>query len=156
MMVLCERENRRQDRKCTVYRGVLARGISITTIRRLRTWRHPSTRVWRPRSRRRAPTSVAAIGHLWTRRDAPAADRGAVRKARARRATPGELRHRDRLAWAGLVERVGDGPVVRIVEGRVWIVAERLVLVVRWQRRNRVRVVEVGHRVSCRGGRIPE
>jgi len=131
-----------------VYRGVLARAVSITTIRRLRTWRHPSTRVRRPRSRGRAPTSIAAIGHLWTRRDTPG---GAIRKARAGRATPGELRHRDRLARADLVERVGNGPVVRVVEGRVWIVTERLVRVVRWQRGDCVRVVEVGRRVGCCG-----
>jgi hypothetical protein len=89
---------------------------------------------------------------------AAAATATAERCAWAGRATPGELRHRDRLAWdaATMFECLWDGPTVRVVEACVWIVVVRLVGVHVRQWRNGVRIwLELGRRVGRRGGRVP-
>jgi hypothetical protein len=144
---------------------VLPRGIGIT-VRRLRAWRHAPTLLHDPRPGRRASAIVAAaVGRMDSRRrrprrraTAPKVAHG-VRRARAWRATPrpGELRHRDHLARADrVVEGLGDGPAVRVVEGRIGIVAVGLVGVEVGQRGDGVRVWELGCRVGCRGGCVSD
>jgi hypothetical protein len=92
--------------------------------------------------RRRRPTSAYIID--------------AVRRTRARRATPSELRHRDRLTGYAL-ERLGDGPTVRIVELLIGVVMVRLVGVEVRKWRNSVRVwVELRGRVSRGGGCVAD
>lgn len=150
---------------------LLPRTVCIS-VRCLRTWRHPPTCIWSPRARRGPPTKVRAIsrwrrwryapanvdrraiGRMQTRRCPSASEIAAICRSRARRTTPGELRHRDRLATLdGLFERRRYGPAVRVVEGRVWIVAVRLVRVEVRQRRDGIGIwVELGSRVG-RGGR---
>jgi hypothetical protein len=129
-------------------------------IRSLRSWRRSPTRagaIRSLRSWRRSPTIVpAAIGYLRRRRPTSAYIIDAVRRTRARRATPSELRHRDRLTGYAL-ERLGDGPTVRIVELLIGVVMVRLVGVEVRKWRNSVRVwVELRGRVSRGGGCVAD
>jgi len=67
---------------------------------------------------------------------------------------PGELRHRDRLA---VVERLRDGPAVRVVVPPGWIVVVWLVGVEVRQRWDGVRVwLELGSRGGRGGGSVSE
>ena len=130
---------------------LLPRAVDIA-VRRLRTWRHPPTRIRSPRTRRCPSTKVrGAITRRWGRRCPTSAKVGrpigrmgsgrcptahevaatAVRRGWAGGATTSELRHRDRFACltASLIERLRDRAAVRIVEPRVWVVVVRLVRV---------------------------
>jgi hypothetical protein len=95
---------------------------------------------------------------MQTRRCPSASKIAAICRSRARRTTPGELCHRDRLAALdGLFERGRHGPAVRIVEVRVWIVAVGLVRVEVRQRRDGIRIwVELRSRVGCGGRCVPD
>jgi hypothetical protein len=154
---------------------VLPRAVDVT-VSRLRTRRHAPTLLRSPRARRCATTIVAAaigrcrrcattivtaaaaIGrmHSKRRRCASAPKVAGVRCPGARRATagPSELRHRDHLARANGAERLRDGPAVRVVVRCVRIVAVWLVGVEVGQRRDGIRVGELGCRVGCCGGRV--
>lgn len=114
-------------------------GSIVTAICRLRSWRHPPSGISRsPQARRRAPTQVATAIRRAGRH--PSSLIPAERRTWARRATPSELRHGDRLARDALVERLRDGPAVRVVEGCLRVVAVRLVWVQMGKRRDSVRV----------------
>jgi hypothetical protein len=102
------------------------------------------------RSRRCSPTEV--IGPLRSRRRPPASEITAVGRTRARRATPGELRHWDHLAGHAF-ERWGNGPIVRIVESCIGVVVICLVGVEVWEWRDSVWVwVELRGGVGRGGG----
>ena len=138
---------------------------TIVTIPRLWSWRcsatsgignsrsggHPATHAYTIRSlrsRRRSPTKV--IRSLRTRRRTSASEHC----ARAWRATPSELRHRERLAdlRAAALECLGHGPVVRIVESCVGVIVIWLVWVEVWEWRDGVWVWVKLRGGVCRGG----